>query len=187
MSFTPAELTKSWENPADFPTYEESEDQVRADMQILFTELKNCINTLIDELEAANTQGAGSGASSIGIDQIAELGDYTNVQDALVALTAAIAGIVLEQVPDYSITHDKLSSSSQASGPAVWGNNIADDTIYGGKIHNGAITDVKCDFSGGLHVGALVSNGAIFLSGDSYGTNLPASASAGRLFFKKVQ
>ena len=40
MSLTRFDFTKNWENAADFPTYEENETQVRADMQCLYDELK---------------------------------------------------------------------------------------------------------------------------------------------------
>jgi len=38
------EFTKDWTNPTDFPTYEPSEAQVRADMQELYDEIKDYLN-----------------------------------------------------------------------------------------------------------------------------------------------
>lgn len=41
-------FTKDWTNPEDFPTVQTDEDQVRADMQVLYNEIKSYINgTLI--------------------------------------------------------------------------------------------------------------------------------------------
>ncbi|MDD6188839.1 MAG: hypothetical protein PUB32_04590 [Clostridiales bacterium] len=46
------EFTKSWLNKNDFPTYEESEEQVRRDMQSLHDEARDALNALIDALSA---------------------------------------------------------------------------------------------------------------------------------------
>lgn len=201
MSFTPAELTKNWENPDDFPTYEESEDQVRADMQILFTELKNCINRLIVELEAANTQGAGSGASSIGIDQVVGLENYDNVQDALAGLMQAINDVSVGVLADHSVSSAKLSRTSDPAGAAVDEENIEDGAVTGPKIADGAVTTEKVNLIGGslefgktgfanrMYGGLVLVNagGPAYGSPEIYGQILPASAPAGRIFFKKIQ
>lgn len=60
MAFEQLEFTKNWERPEDFPTFEENEVQVRADMQCLYDEIKDFINSkLIDPLNSK------SGADSI--------------------------------------------------------------------------------------------------------------------------
>lgn len=46
------EFTRSWLNKNDFPTYEESEGQVRRDMQSLHDEARDALNALIDALSA---------------------------------------------------------------------------------------------------------------------------------------
>lgn len=52
MSFTRMKFTKDWTNAEDFPTYEDSETQVRADLQLLFDELRDFLNeTLFPALE----------------------------------------------------------------------------------------------------------------------------------------
>lgn len=54
-------FTKSWEDPADYPTYEASEPQVRADLQSLYTEIQSYINTvLVPALESVGTESQGS-------------------------------------------------------------------------------------------------------------------------------
>lgn len=65
MSLTKFEYTKDWNNPNDFPTIENSEINVRRDMQSLYDEAKDGINHLIDELES-RTSGS-SGAKQIGL------------------------------------------------------------------------------------------------------------------------
>lgn len=44
MAFTQLEFSKVWTNPVDFPTIELEETQVRADMQLLFDEIKDFLN-----------------------------------------------------------------------------------------------------------------------------------------------
>lgn len=41
------QFTKDWRNPADFPTYEDSETKVRADQQLLFNEIQTHINEVV--------------------------------------------------------------------------------------------------------------------------------------------
>ena len=47
MAASELKFTKTWTSSADFPTYEPDEAQVRADMQLLFDEIKNHINTVL--------------------------------------------------------------------------------------------------------------------------------------------
>lgn len=49
MSISKIELTKSWRNASDFPTYESSETQVREDLQCLFDEIAAYINNTLTE------------------------------------------------------------------------------------------------------------------------------------------
>ena len=59
-SFEKLSFTKDWNNASDFPTYEENEAQVRADMQALHDETKDFINnTLIPNIENLAVPGAG--------------------------------------------------------------------------------------------------------------------------------
>lgn len=53
MAYSRLNFTKNWGNEADFPRYEESETQVRADLQELHDQTRAFLNrTLIPELEA---------------------------------------------------------------------------------------------------------------------------------------
>lgn len=60
MAFEHLEFTKNWERPEDFPTFEENEVQVRADMQLLHDEVKDFINDKL--VEPLNSK---SGADNI--------------------------------------------------------------------------------------------------------------------------
>jgi hypothetical protein len=92
-------------------------------------------------------------------------------------MDAFTAGTVL----DGSVTAAKLASN------AVETAKIKDGNVTTAKIAAGAVTGAKTDFSAGLTIGGtLTQNGTIILSANAYGNNLPATATAGRLFFKKV-
>lgn len=41
------EYSKDWRNPADFPTIETDEAKVRADMQLLYTEIQTFLNNVL--------------------------------------------------------------------------------------------------------------------------------------------
>ena len=47
MAASELKFTKSWTSSEDFPTYEPDETRVRADMQLLFDEIKNHTNTVL--------------------------------------------------------------------------------------------------------------------------------------------
>ena len=59
MALDKLSYTKDWTNPEDFPTVELSEEQVRADMQVLYNEIKTFLNeTLIPKLEQLGVETA---------------------------------------------------------------------------------------------------------------------------------
>ena len=81
MAFTKLEFTKDWtesnpESPAYLPTVEYTEEQVRADMQLLHDETKTAFNNLVDDLNG------GEGASDLSIEPIDDR-EATTVQGAL--------------------------------------------------------------------------------------------------------
>lgn len=187
MSLSNFALSKSWENAEDFPTFEENEEQVRADMQCLFDELAAGLRRLINELQKKNTQDGTSGAKGVGVDYIDGLSGATNVQDALALLKNAVDEATTGTLPDSSVTTDKLAAL------AVTAAKLAVAAVTTEKLADGAVTGAKTNFSSGLTVGgALTQNGPlninnkIILDSDSYGDELPATAEAGRLFFLKV-
>lgn len=60
VEFNKLQFTKDWNNPTDFPTYQENEQKVRADMQALHDETKEFINeTLIPGIENMAVPGTG--------------------------------------------------------------------------------------------------------------------------------
>ena len=57
MAFEMLEFSKNWKNHRDFPTYEEDEAQVRADLQLLHDETRSGFNRLV---AALNDPGAAA-------------------------------------------------------------------------------------------------------------------------------
>lgn len=77
MALSKLSFTKSWTSAADFPTIEENETQVRADMQELHDQAKAYLNgTLTEELDAA----------------LAELASTDYVDGQLAAVETALGG-----------------------------------------------------------------------------------------------
>ena len=179
MAISQFDYTKTWRSSTDFPTYENREEKVRDDMQSLFDEIKNGLNAVITALSST---ASASGAKQIGIEPLVALSGYGNtVQDALVGILALIDDVQAGVVVDGSVTTVKLADD------AVTTAKIADGAVATAKIADGAVTGAKTDFSGGLAVGNMTFNGTMVLSANDYGDNLPATATAGRLFFKRVQ
>lgn len=192
MSFTPFAFTKNWENPNDFPTYEEEEAQVRADMQLLYDELKNGLNKLMAELERHDDDNSRpGGASQIGVDGITTLPNCPNVQAALALLAYQITQATAGEIPEYSLTANKLSRKTDDGGAAVTRDAIVAGAVGTDELAAGAVTGEKTNFSTGLAVGGtLTQSGAIVLTEEvSYGTEAqrPASPVVGQLYFQKVE
>lgn len=61
MALPRFQYTGSWENPADFPTHEYSEAQVRRDIMRFFTEIQTYLNRTLLPLLDAGSPGAGGG------------------------------------------------------------------------------------------------------------------------------
>lgn len=77
------EFTKSWRNPADFPTYEPDEAKVREDMQALHDETRDFINNTVVEgfNQAQGATKQPDAAAGIGAKDLA--GEPSTVQDEL--------------------------------------------------------------------------------------------------------
>ncbi len=104
MAFSSFEFTKSWENAQDFPTYEESEAQVRADLQFLHNELRDGLNRLIEQLNDP------AGAGSLPIAPVEGL-TATTVQEAIAQAVEQIQNAAAGQIVNGSITREKLSAA----------------------------------------------------------------------------
>lgn len=106
MSFTTLEYSKNWTSADDFPTREDSETKVRADLQLLHDEAKAGVNRLIAELTAPDA------AQSIGI-QPPETMTAGTVQTAIEELAEKIVGVVTQGVTQGAVSLAMLSPALQ--------------------------------------------------------------------------
>lgn len=128
MAFTEFEYTKSWRNADDFATYENNEERVRDDMQLLFDEAAAAINRLITEIKAGN----------IPFNPTAGV-DSTDVQNALENIQAQIAQVALGNLPDDSITAAKLKADS------VLTDKLVDECVTQFKLGLKAVAEKNMD------------------------------------------
>lgn len=113
MAFQSLTFTKSWEDPADFPTYEPDEAQVRADLQYLHNEMRDAFNGLVASLNAT------SAAANLPIS-VPGLSAGT-IQAAIEETLAEVQKAAGGQIVNGSITREKLAASLLAR-------------IYGGRL-----------------------------------------------------
>lgn len=133
MSLNKLKYTKDWKNPEDFPTYSSDETQIRADMQILFDEVCNALNKLIDDLDA----------SEIPFSPTPEI-QAADVRQAIIATQNQIAQVALGSLPDNSITSQKImpkaiTEEKNADG-AVVTRVLADKSVTEPKMADGAVS-----------------------------------------------
>lgn len=112
MAFEKLQFTKSWENAQDFPTYEPSEAQVRADLQLLHDEARDGLNKLVDALNdptaAAQLPFQAQGLTA------------DNIQAAILEVYGAVQDAAAGTIVNGSVTKEKLAAALLAR-------------IYGGR------------------------------------------------------
>ena len=89
MAFSTLTFTKSWENAADFPTYEVNEQQVRADLQYLHDEMRDAFNALVARLNDAAVAG------ELPIAPVEGLSAATVTHHMQILLNAGLVGLEL--------------------------------------------------------------------------------------------
>lgn len=192
MAISQFDYTKSWRDSEDFPTYESREEKVRDDMQSLFDEIRDALNTVISAL--ISTATGSSGAKEIGVSPIVGLTGYHNVQDALAGLKAAVDAATTGTIPDGSLTTAKLVDSAVTTAKladgAVTEDKLHSAAVTRNKIATGAVNANRCDFSSGINFPGPVrlSKNVVLTAGETYGTSsqLPEDPLEGQIFFVKV-
>ena len=92
--FKRLQFTRDWTSALDFPTYEENEAQVRADLQVLHDETKAFINEkLIPGIESLAVPGTGD----MKLEVYDTRGKKTDIYDYAEEQAAQAASQVLEQ------------------------------------------------------------------------------------------
>ena len=122
MALSTFEYSKSWRSAQDFPSYEENEERVRDDMQCLIDEVRDELNRLVGELKAEN----------LPFSPTAEI-DASTLQNALELLQTQISGAAIGQLPNASVTAEKLVTFSANGADSEFignGENYADVYYY---------------------------------------------------------
>lgn len=124
MEIPKLNFTRLWTDPDAFPTVETDETVVRADMQALHNETRDYLNrTLSPTLEGVSTLlddtisglASQSTARKLGFARSTEVPADT-VQDAIDNVQSQIAGVAMGEVPNGSVTAEKLDASVLQSG-----------------------------------------------------------------------
>lgn len=163
---TEYKLSKDWTNASDFPTYEENEEKVREDMQLLFDELRDCINDLVGKISAANIRCSALGdgvfaggsihealAKVLEEAQGAAAGDIPDGTIKVVKLHGDFA-LPTEKIADGAVTSAKIASldASKLTGTIAAGvelnvgtNDIVNAAVTGAKLAGAAVGTAKLD------------------------------------------
>lgn len=105
-------FTKDWNNTSDFPTYEENETQVRADMQLLHDEVKAFINDkLIPGIEGMAVPGAGDMLAAVYDPQGKRQDVYSYADKQAAAAVAAAKNNTDNAVSVYNTTQEEKFGS----------------------------------------------------------------------------
>lgn len=152
MALSTFQYSKSWRDPGDFPTFEENEEQVRDDMQILFDEARDALNRLVGELSAANIPfSATDGVNA------------SDIQNAIELVQAQLSETALGQLPDASVTTAKLAAlavtTAKIADAAVTTAKLADAAVTAVKIAAGAVGSAK--LAAGAVTGEKLADGAV--------------------------
>ncbi len=166
MALSNFQYSKSWRSAEDFPTFEDSEEQVRDDMQSLFDEVGDALNRLAGEIGAAN----------VPFEATAEI-DAENVQTAIELLQAQMNGLALGQVPNGSVTAEKIAAlavtSAKLADAAVTAAKLASGAVSSAKLANGAVSTAK--LADGAVTAEKLASGALSGKADLIGGKVKPS------------
>lgn len=139
-------FTKDWSkmDPPDFPTYEDNEATVRADIQLLYNEIRDFINQYI--VPETNSISASE------IDFVPSEGVPENdVQSAIENVQAQLIDVSQGSIPDGSIGTVKLTDASittaKLASEAVTTPKLGDASVTTAKLVDEAVTTAKLNNS----------------------------------------
>lgn len=132
FAFNPA---SGWNDSTRFPTYEDNEEQVRADLQALHNQTRDYINSLRDYLEDyADDVAAGAVAGTIPDGTITT----SKLQDNAVSTAKIQPGAVKAGNLDTGAV-----ATAKIAGEAVTGEKIASKAVTANKLDDDAVMDAK--------------------------------------------
>lgn len=141
MEIPKLKFTKLWTNHDDFPTVETREEVVRSDMQLLFNEIRDYINTTLSGVvstigDTLTALQGKAGAGRIGFTRTAAI-DRDNVQDAIERVQEQLVDVSQGGIADGAVTSEKVAAG--AIGTAA----IADAAVTYDKIKDKAVGSAK--------------------------------------------
>ena len=141
MEIPKLKFTKLWTNHDDFPTVETREEVVRSDMQLLFNEIRDYINTTLSGVvstlgDTLTALQGKAGAGRIGFTRTAAI-DRDNVQDAIERVQEQLVNVSQGGIADGTVTSEKVAAG--AIGTAA----IADAAVTYDKIKDKAVGSAK--------------------------------------------
>ena len=141
MEIPKLKFTKLWTNHDDFPTVETREEVVRGDMQLLFNEIRDYINTTLSGVvstigDTLTALQGKAGAGRIGFTRTAAV-DRDNVQDAIECVQSQLVNVSQGGIADGAVTAQKLADG--AVGTAA----LADAAVTYDKIKDKAVGSAK--------------------------------------------
>lgn len=151
MEIPKLKFTKLWTNHDDFPTVETREEVVRSDMQLLFNEIRDYINTTLSGVvstigDTLTALQGKAGAGRIGFTRTAAI-DRDNVQDAIERVQEQLVNVSQSGIADGAVTTDKLAdgavTTEKIAKGAVTYHQIANETIGSPELANNAVAASK--------------------------------------------
>ena len=141
MEIPKLKFTKLWTNHDDFPTVETREAVVRSDMQLLFNEIRDYINTTLSGVvstigDTLTALQGKAGAGRIGFTRTAAI-DRAQVQDAIERVQEQLVNVSQGGIADGAVTSEKVAAG--AIGTAA----IADAAVTYDKIKDKAVGSAK--------------------------------------------
>jgi len=141
MEIPKLKFTKLWTNHDDFPTVETREEVVRSDMQLLFNEIRDYLNTTLSGVvstigDTLTALQGKAGAGRIGFTKTAAI-DRENVQDAIECVQEQLVSVSQGGIADGAVTPEKVATG--AIGTAA----IADAAVTYDKIKDKAVGSAK--------------------------------------------
>ena len=143
MEIPKLKFTKLWTNHDDFPTVETREEVVRSDMQLLFNEIRDYLNTTLSGVvstigDTLTALQGKAGAGRIGFTKTAAI-DRENVQDAIECVQAQLVNVSQGGIADGAVTPEKVATG--AIGTAA----IADAAVTYDKIKDKDFEEILPD------------------------------------------
>ncbi len=151
MEIPKLKFTKLWTNHDDFPTVETREEVVRSDMQLLFNEIRDYLNTTLSGVvstigDTLTALQGKAGAGRIGFTKTAAI-DRENVQDAIECVQAQLVNVSQGGIADGAVTPEKVATgaigTAAIADAAVTYDKIKDKAVGSAKLADNAVSSQK--------------------------------------------